>query len=124
MSNQVQIRVESESVCLAVDDRRLDVGSLTDVYDLVGGESYTVEYGERAASVPWVETDDDGTYTFEVREAMDGMPFDGAYAERVADASMEPTESGVPERTAAFADVLMQIWDSKGNTEELAEFQE
>ncbi|RDI69871.1 hypothetical protein [Halopelagius longus] len=124
MSKQAHIRVEDESVFLSGEDRRLDLGSLSDLYDLVGGESYTIEYDERAASAPWVETDDDRTFTFEVREAIDGLPFGGGYAERVADASMEQTESGVPERTEVFADVLMQIWDSKGNPEELAEFHE
>lgn len=113
-SNQYAIRVEDETVFVSGEDGAVEVGELSDVYDLVGGETYTIEYGENAAQMPWLDTAADGTLTFDVREALAGMGVGGEFAEALAETPLDPGDDGVPRRTALFADLVTHIWDEKG----------
>lgn len=96
----------------------LEIGSMDDVCDIVGGETYTLEYDDEARVVGWLQTDEDGTITFDVRETIADMDYDETFVKRMAEESMDrTTEEGYPERTAAFAELMVEIWDSKGNVD-------
>lgn len=116
------LRVADGSVYLAGPAGPEDIGPLADVYELLDGETYTIEYDSPSATAAWVDTDDEGTYTFEVREAIESMPLPRGYAESVLAESPEPGDNGMSPRTQQFVEVLCRIWDAKGNAEELSEF--
>jgi hypothetical protein len=116
------VRVDDGELYLVGEDGHRELGSLEDVYHLVDGEEYTIEYDEDAATAGWLQVADDGTHTFDVRDAIDEMPFGRPYADRVIEEPMEENNEGIPRRTVAFADILTQIWEAKGNAKKLSEF--
>lgn len=105
-----------EDLYLETDDGWIEVGSIEDIHDLVGGETYTLEYDERQRTVGWLDTDSDGTITFEVRETLADMSYDEEFVGNVVSVEEGATdEEGYPLRTSVFADLMTTIWDSKGN---------
>jgi len=92
----------------------LEIGPMDDVCDLVGGETYTLEYDRRQRQVSWLDTDEDGRLTFEVRETIRETTFDEEFVDRIADVEPGTTDDGYPARAAAFADAITTIWDAKG----------
>lgn len=101
---------------LETDDSWIEIGSMADICELVGGESYTIEYDERQRQMSWLDTDEDGTLTFDVPETLERMDFDREFVENVAPVDADRTDDdGYPLRTSVFADLMMDIWDSKGN---------
>jgi len=99
---------------LESEDGWLEVGEMDDVCELIGGETYTLEYDQRQRQVGWLDTDDDGRLTFEVRETIRETTFDAEFVEEVAEAPATATEDGYPARAVRFADALTTIWDAKG----------
>ncbi|MBV0902943.1 hypothetical protein [Haloarcula salina] len=118
-TESVRIAVDGETVSLVDDGSRIDVGTLTDLHRALGGETYTITYTDEAAATAWSQADSGGKYQFEVADVIDGFPLTEPFAEPVVDASMEGGNEDVPERTAALARVLREIWDAKGNAKEL-----
>lgn len=93
----------------------LKVGEMDAIYELVGGKTYTVQYDDRQASVAWLDTDD-GELTFDVHDTLSGMPFVEEFVENLANTPLdEQEEEGYPLRTELFAELVMRIWDSKGD---------
>ncbi|AGN01431.1 hypothetical protein L593_07430 [Salinarchaeum sp. Harcht-Bsk1] len=93
----------------------LEVGEMDAICELIGGETYTLEYDNRQRQVGWLDTDEDGRLSFEVRETIRDTTFDSEFVEAIANAPLdEDDEDGYPKRTAAFADMLTAIWDGKG----------
>ena len=110
-------RVENGTLFLESDGEDVEIGRMDDVCEMLG-ETYTLEYDEKAQTVGWLRTDDDGTITFDVRDTIEDMDYDETFVDRMRDESVDQTnEDGYPERTAAFADLMREIWDSKGNVE-------
>lgn len=108
-------RIEDETLFIEVGDRDLEIGSLTDICEIVGGETYTIEYDTKAQATSWISTDDDGTLTFDVRETVTEMEYNETIVEKVADQPIDVTdEDGYPVRTVRFAELMQEIWDSKG----------
>ena len=95
----------------------LAIGSLADIYELAGGETYAISYDdEQIAFAEWLETDEEGTMTIDIRETIDAMTYPEPFVTKLADRSEMPVENDeFPERTAYFVDVMTDIWDSKGN---------
>lgn len=92
----------------------LEIGELSDLYSLLGGESYTITYDEKQRARAWLDTSD-GTLTFDVRDALLGMTFDEEFVSHLEATEFEDgTEDGHAARTEFFADMMAQIWDSKG----------
>jgi hypothetical protein len=111
-----QTRIDDDGVLYVEGpDDWLEVGAMDDVVELVGGETYTLEYGERQQAVSWLNTDEDGTITFDVRETIDDVSFDREFVTNLANTGLETGPDGYPKRTAFFADMMTEIWDSKGN---------
>ncbi|GAB3689665.1 hypothetical protein GCM10028857_25260 [Salinarchaeum chitinilyticum] len=99
---------------LETPDGWIEVGAMDDVCELIGGETYTLQYDDRQRQVGWLDTDEDGTLSFEVRETIRETTFDDEFVEQIADAPAGETEAGYPKRAAAFAELLTAIWDAKG----------
>jgi hypothetical protein len=91
---------------------------MEDIYDLVGGRTYDIEYDDAQRLMAWVDAPD-GTMTIDVAEVIADMDYDAEFVGRLADASLDRlTDDGYPERTARFADRMTAIWDAKGALEE------
>lgn len=98
------------------DHDPIEIGSMDTVVELVGGETYTLEYEPRQTTVSWLSTDEDDTITFDVREALTDWAYTDEFVENVRNSPLETTdEDGYPVRTAVFAEMVVAIWDSKGN---------
>lgn len=107
--------VRSGVLHLETDEGWIEIGSMDDICELVGGETYTIEYDERQRQVSWLDTDD-GELTFDVRETLADVDYDREFVENIAPVDDEKTdEEGYPMRTSVFADMMTDIWDSKGN---------
>lgn len=97
-------------------DEWLEIGELDDVVDLIGGEEYVLEYTDRQSAVGWLDTDENGRLTFDVRETIQTTDFDDEFVDVVAGTpAEESTDGGHPKRVATFADLLTSIWDAKGD---------
>lgn len=94
------------------------IGELSDIHELVGGETYTIEYDDHAQVVSWLDTEEDGTFTFDVRDTLDEMSYNDEFITQIVDIDPDATdEDGYSLRTSVFADLMTEIWDSKGNLE-------
>lgn len=110
-------RIEDDTLYLESGEGDLEIGPMAVITERLG-ETYTIEYDEKAQAVGWLQTDEDGTITFDVRETIEAYHFDEKFARKIAGESIErTTPEGHPERTVAFADLVQEIWDSKGNVE-------
>jgi len=71
-----------------------------------------------AQAAGWLQTEDDRTITFDVRETIDDVDYNETFVEKMAEEPLDrETPDGYPVRTAAFADLMAEIWDSKGSYE-------
>jgi len=108
-------RIDDDTLFIEVGDENLEVGALSDICEIVGGETYTLEYDEKAQATSWISTDDDGTITFDVRETLTDMDYNKTIVEKVAEEPLDvDDDDGYPVRTAKFAQLMQEIWDSKG----------
>jgi hypothetical protein len=94
----------------------LEVGPMADVLDIVG-ETYVLEYDEKAQAMGWMDTDD-GRLELDTRESILDMSFDARFCQRIEREPLDgTTPEGYPVRTSAFADLLTDVWDAKGSIE-------
>jgi hypothetical protein len=111
-----ETKIQDNVLYIESESGWLEIGSMDDVYTLIGGEMYAITYDERQQTVAWLDTDADGTLSFDVRETIAGMNYDREFV-----ANLETIDSGAidddgyPLRAAVFAELMMDIWDSKGN---------
>ncbi|WP_207586567.1 hypothetical protein [Halomontanus rarus] len=97
-------------------DGWLEIGRLDDICELVGGETYTLEYDERQRQVDWLDTDEEGKLSFDVRETLTEMDFNDEFVGNIEPVDADETdEDGYPLRASVFADMMTNIWDSKGD---------
>ncbi|WP_440772562.1 hypothetical protein [Natronorubrum sp. DTA28] len=103
---------------LETGDDWIEVGTEEALLELLG-ETYSIEYSEKERASPWLETDDEGVLTVDVRETLSELTFRKEFVEQIADCELSATtEDGVPVRTAVFADMIQSIWEAKGNVDE------
>lgn len=108
--------VENGTLYLEGDGTRIEVGPMDAVVDLIGGETYTLEYNDRQSTVAWLSTDEDNTITFNVREELVDWAYTEELVTNVGESPLDQTgESGHPIRTEVFVDMVTSIWDAKGN---------
>lgn len=101
---------------LEADESWVEVGPMDDICELLGGETYTLDYDNRQRQVGWLDTDEDGTITFDVRETLTDMDYDREFIRNIADVDADRTDDdGYPLRVSVFTDMMQTIWDSKGN---------
>ncbi|OVE85212.1 hypothetical protein [Natronolimnobius baerhuensis] len=110
--------VDNGTLYLVEDNHQIEIGQMDAVVDLIGGETYTLEYDEKQSAAAWLSTDDDNTITLDVREELVDWVYTEDLIQNITDTSLEQTgDSGHPIRTEVFADMVTSIWDSKGNLE-------
>lgn len=112
-------RIDDGTLYIEAGDDGLEIGSMDDICEILGGETYTLQYEEDAAKAAgWLQTDEDGTITFDVRETIDDLDYDNTFVTKMADEPIDrTTPDGYPIRTAEFANLMAEIWDAKGNIE-------
>jgi hypothetical protein len=109
-------KIVDETLYVEGHEGWLEVGSVEAIVDLLGGETYTLEYDDYGRAADWVRTDDQGRLAFDVVETIERMSFRDEFITQLEATSLDETdEAGHPHRTALYADVMMRIWDSKGN---------
>jgi len=108
-------RIDDGTLHVASPDGWLTIGAMAEVIDLVGGETYTVEYPAEARVLDWIDAPD-GTFEFDVRDVLSGMSYEEQVVAQLAEAPLdETTDEGYPRRTVLFADLMTRIWDSRGH---------
>lgn len=108
--------IEDGTLFLEGEHERLEIGPMSAILELVGGETYTLEYEPRQSTVSWLSTDEDDTITFDVRDALIDWAYTEEFVANVRESPLERTdENGYPIRTAVFVDMVTAIWNSKGN---------
>ena len=113
-----ETRIEDGVVALEGAEGWLRVGTTADVIALAGGRTYEIDY-ENADLYDWLDTDD-GTLRFDVLETIESMTHPPAFVETIADAPLDETgPEEHPERTVVFVDILTEIWDEKGDVEDV-----
>ncbi|MFB6188313.1 MAG: hypothetical protein ABEI57_00365 [Halapricum sp.] len=114
-----ETRVEDGRFYIEYEDDWLEIGPMDDIVELLGGETYTLEYTEQQAAAAWLNTDDDGTLTIDVRDSITSMSFRAEFVRNLATTPLnEAGDSGSPLRTELFADLMETILESKGNLDE------
>ncbi|EMA47408.1 hypothetical protein [Halococcus saccharolyticus] len=114
--------VRDDVLYVETDDGWLEIGSMADVRRLVGGATYSLEYDERQRAVGWLDTDPDGTLSFDVGETVAGMDFDREFVTALQTIDGDETDGeGIPRRAVVFADLMTSIWDAKGSLDRTAE---
>ena len=96
----------------AADGDRVEVGTLDDVVAAVGTETHVLEYDERQRTQPWL--DEDGRLDVDVRETATTLPHTPEFVAELRDHGMGTERYGLPERTVAFAQGLLDILDRQG----------
>lgn len=108
-------RIEDGTVYVEEKEGWIEVGAIADIFDIVGGEEYAIEYDEtEAAYYDWLQTDDEGALSFDVRETIEDMTYPAEFVQELGEKPLD-SHGEYPERTTYFAELLVDIWDSKGN---------
>lgn len=111
-------RIEDETLYIERDDDLLELGPIAGVIDLMGGNTYTLEYTAQQSSASWLETDENDTIRIDVREELVNWVYTDEFVTQIEGCSLEQIgESGYPIRTEVFVDLVTEIWDSKGDLE-------
>lgn len=111
-------KIENGTVYVETDDDWLTIGSTDALLDLVGGETYEIEYDPYVGKAfDWLDTDDEGLMTFDVLEVVESMSHRERFVQHLEDT---PTDRGdeYPQRMEFFAEMLTTIWDKKGVLDE------
>lgn len=109
-------RIDGGTFSLVREGERVEVGPMDAIVDHVGGETYTLEYTARQSAVSWLGTDDDDTITLDVRQELEEWEYTEEFVEAVKRSPPdEEASEGARARTRVFADLVTDIWDSKGN---------
>lgn len=111
-----ETKIMDGTLYIESDKEWLEIGDIEDICELVGGETYTIEYNDRQRTQSWLDTDEEGQLTFDVRETLARMDYDDEFFGIMAQTShSETNEDEYSNRTTLFADLMTDIWDSKGN---------
>ena len=100
---------------LVAGDERVKIGNLDDIVDLVGGETYVIEYDERQRKQPWLDTDD-GVLEIDVHDSVTTITHTEALVAELRKYDMGTDRYGLPERTVKFANLLVGIFERQGSS--------
>lgn len=109
--------IADETLFLADEDDRVEIGPVDDIVDAVGGETYTIEYDQRQRKQPWLRTDE-GELEIDVREAVTELSHDGETVSEIRTYDLETDRYGLPTRTVEFADTVVDILERQGSQDE------
>jgi len=108
--------VRDDTLFLVHEDEVVEVGTLTDIVDAVGGETYQIEYDERQQAQPWLDTDD-GMLEIDVRDSVTEMTHTPDFVSELKEFGMDSARYGMPTRTVEFADRFVDILEQQGSNE-------
>lgn len=112
-------RIEDGRLYVETEGEDLDVGAMEDVLSITDGESYTITYEEDYARVTdWLDLDEGGEMTIEVRETIASMSYPGGFVGQLEERSMDSGAEEIPERTRFFTETMIRIWEEKGNLDD------
>jgi hypothetical protein len=102
------------------EDDWLEVGSMAAIEELLGGDTYEIEYDETQSKVPWLEDSlDEKTLTFDVTETILDMDFNQEFVQEVAEEPIDETRSeGQSARTDTFAEKMRDIFEAQGREDD------
>jgi hypothetical protein len=113
--NHYSATVEGDILYLENADNRVEIGPMDAIVDLMGGETYTLEYTTQQAGVSWLPTEKDPTITLDVRKELADWRYSAELVTNVEKSPLDESgESGYSQRLEVFADLVTAIWDSKG----------
>ena len=100
---------------LETDDGWIEIGSLDGICELIGGETYVLEYDEQQRSVSWLDTDEEGKLSFDVRETLTKMSYDQEFVANIESVDADTMDGEYSMRASVFADLMTAIWEAKGD---------
>lgn len=109
-----ETRIGEGTVYLETDDGELEIGELDAIVDVVGNETYTISYDEHQRTQAWLDTDEAGQITFDVRETVADMSHRGDFVERMRATGLSAERYGLPERTVEYAKEIVDIFEQQG----------
>lgn len=109
-----ETRIDGGTVYLETDDGALEIGGLDAIVDVVGNETYTVSYDDHQRTQAWLETDEEGQITFDVRETIADMSHRRDFVERMRATGLSEERYGLPERTVEYAKEIVDIFEQQG----------
>lgn len=113
-----ETKIEDDVLYVESDDGWLEVGAIGDILDLVGGEEYRIQYDrQQAAYAEWLDTDEDNVLTIDVRETLADMSYPAQFVTALGERDAR-RNGGPSERTRYFADIMTDIWESKGDLDD------
>ena len=98
---------------LVGDDDRVEVGTVDDIVDAVGNDTYSIEYDERQRTQPWLDTDE-GNLDIDVRETVTTLYHTEDMVSDLREYDMETDRYGLPTRTVEFANRFVEILSEQG----------
>ncbi|SDN23417.1 hypothetical protein SAMN04487949_3716 [Halogranum gelatinilyticum] len=108
--------VDDTLVLVGEDDGdRIEIGTVDDIVDAIGGETYQIEYDHHQRTQPWLRTDD-GVLEIDVREAVMTLPHTEEKVADLVDYDMSTDRYGLPARTVEFANQLVDIFERQGSS--------
>ncbi|UTF52483.1 hypothetical protein [Natronosalvus rutilus] len=109
-----ETRVEGGTVYFETDEGDLEIGDLNTIVDVIGNETYTITYDEKQRTQAWLETDEDGAVTFDVRETIVDLDHRREFVEKMRSIDRSEEKYGLPERAVEFAEEIVSIFEQQG----------
>lgn len=106
--------IRAGTLFVETDDGWIEIGTMDDICELIGGETYVLEYDEQQRAVSWLNTDEDGKLTFDVRDTLAEMSYDREFVANLKSIDSDKSDGEYPMRASVFADLMIAIWDAKG----------
>lgn len=117
---QHETRIEDGIVYLEGPDGSVEMGPLDTIVDLVGGETYVIEYDATdAALYDWLDSDDP-ELEIDVRETVTSFSYPAEFVRALENVPLKDADSS-SKRAERFAHLVTTIWDEKGNVDLSAE---
>lgn len=117
-TNRYEAMIDAGTLYIEGERGRFEIGPIDGIVNLLGGETYTLEYTDRQSAAAWLATDEENTISFDVRETLEDWGYTDELVSIVKETPLEEDgESGYPIRTEVFVDQVRTIWDAKGDIE-------
>lgn len=112
-------RIEDGTFSVELEDGWLEVGDVEEIVTLFGGPEYVIEYTDQQAATAWLNTDEDGTITVDVRETMETMTYNEEFVANLVEAPLDETDpKGHPKRTVRYVEAMRDVFDQQGSRDE------
>lgn len=101
------------SLYLVCEGHSVEIGTVDDIVDVIGGETYEIEYGEEQRAQPWLDTED-GVLEIDTRDAVTSMTHTPEFVSDLEEYDMATDRYGLPTRTVEFAHGMIDILERQG----------